>query len=134
MLRLVNKCRVPDAAFDIDGSLGPAKGFGVVVPVTEPVHYCSFETADAVETPAANSLAGNYREPAFSEVQAGRAARREVQADPRMGASQPRLRAEGAQCLSALTRSRSAPAFVVTSTAPTEPSLASVAGVCGKSI
>ena len=84
MLRLVNNCRVSDAAFDIDGRLGPAKRLSIVVPVTEPVHDCSFETADAVKAAAANSLAGNYREPAFNQVQPRRAARREVQADPRM--------------------------------------------------
>ena len=67
VLCLVNKCRISNAAFDIGGRLDPAKGFGVVVPVTEPVHDCGFETADTVEAAAANSLARNDCEPAFNE-------------------------------------------------------------------
>src|SRR6516225_166912 len=88
VLCLVNKCRISNAAFDIGGGLGPAKGLGVVVPMTEPVHNCSLETTDAVKAAAANSLAGNYCEPAFNQVQPRRAARCEVQMDRGMGAKQ----------------------------------------------
>src|SRR6516162_5655163 len=84
VLCLVNKCRISNATFDIGGRLGPAKGLGVVVPVTEPVHNCSLETADAVEAAAANSLTGNYCEPAFNQVQPRRAAWGEMQVDAGM--------------------------------------------------
>jgi len=67
VLCLVNKWRISNAAFDIGGGLGPAKGFGVVVPMGEPVHDGGFETADAIEAAAANSLARNDCEPAFNE-------------------------------------------------------------------
>jgi hypothetical protein len=65
---LVNKCSISDAAFDIGGGLGPAKRFGVIIPVAEPVHDRGFETADTIEAAAANGLARNNCEPAFNEV------------------------------------------------------------------
>jgi hypothetical protein len=68
VLCLVNKCRISDAAFNIGGRLGPAKGSGVVIPMAEPVHDRGFETADTIEAAAANGLARNYCEPAFNEV------------------------------------------------------------------
>jgi hypothetical protein len=82
---LVNKCSIADAASDIGGGLGPAKRFGVIIPVAEPVHDRGFETADAIEAAAANSMAGNYCAPAFNEVEPRRAARRKVQMDSGMG-------------------------------------------------
>ena len=82
---LINKCSIWDAAFDIAGRLGPAKRLGVIIPVAEPIHDRGFETADTMEAAAANSLASNYREPAFNEVQPRRAAGCELQMDARMG-------------------------------------------------
>src|SRR5215467_9059297 len=85
VLRLVNKCGISNAAFDIDGRLSPVKGFGVVVPMAEPVHDGGFETADAIEAAAANSLAGDDCEPAFNQVQPRCAAWGEVQMNAEMG-------------------------------------------------
>jgi hypothetical protein len=68
VLCLVNKCGISDAAFDIGGRLGPAKELGVVIPVAEPVYDRGFETADTIEAAAADSLAGNYGEPASNQV------------------------------------------------------------------
>jgi len=43
--RLVNKFSISDAAFDIGGRLGPAKGLAILIPVAEPIHDRGFEAA-----------------------------------------------------------------------------------------
>ena len=61
VLCLLNKCSFSAAASDIGGGLGPAKGFGVVVPVAEPVHDCSrgsFDSVSRVSCPRGVEKAG----------------------------------------------------------------------------
>jgi len=59
MLHLVNKCAAFRTQRLIFVGLGPSKSFGVIVPLTEPVNHCGFETTGAVEAAATNSLARN---------------------------------------------------------------------------
>ena len=64
----VNKCSIADAAIDLMGGFGPAKGLGDFIPVREPASDRPFQTPHAVEAAAADGLSGNQAEPALDQV------------------------------------------------------------------
>jgi hypothetical protein len=69
VLRLVNKCRITDAAFYPLGPLGPAEGLGDFIPVREPASDRAFQTADTIEATATDGLAGDQGAATFDLVE-----------------------------------------------------------------
>src|SRR5262245_35417284 len=82
--RLINKCSMFEAAFDLGGRLGPAERLGVLVPGCEPACDRGLQPAHAVEAAAPDGLTGNQGEPAFHQVEPGRPSGCEVQMETRM--------------------------------------------------
>ncbi len=66
------------------GGLGPAEGFGLLIPVREPAHDGTLQARAAIEAAAANRLRGDQAEPALEQVEPRGAGRSEVQMKARM--------------------------------------------------
>src|SRR5579885_2036923 len=88
--RLINKCSVANAAFDLRGRFGPAKRAGIFVPFRQPAGYGCLQPGHAVEAAAADGLLGDQGEPALHQVEPRGAGGREMELDARMG-GQPLL-------------------------------------------
>src|SRR5262249_43475689 len=82
--RLINKCSMFEAAFDLGGRLGPAERLGVLVPRCEPACDRARQRAHAVEAAGPDGLTGNQGEPAFHQVEPGRPSGCEVRMETRM--------------------------------------------------